>query len=210
MDKHYIIIGSGGHARVLLDTMRCLGLPATACSDTNAERVGQTLNGVPIIAETDLAKQYPPETTLLINSIGGVKDMAPRRRVYEAFKKSGYRFLTLIHPTAFVAGDAIIGEGAQIMAGAIVITGSQVGENTIINTRASVDHDCVLGAHCHIAPGSTLSGSVRVGDGTLIGTGASVIQGITLGEHCVVGAGAAVVRDIPAGRTATGVPARVR
>jgi UDP-perosamine 4-acetyltransferase len=210
MNTQYLIIGSGGHARVLLDTLRCLGLPVAACSDNNPDRVGQTVGGVPIIAETGLASGFPTQTTMLVNSVGGVKDMTPRRKVFEHFKSLGYRFATLVHPTAFVAADVLLEEGVQVMAGAMVITGARIGANSIINTRASVDHDCVIGAHCHLAPGTTLSGTVTVGDDCLLGTGASVIQGIRIGERCIIGAGAAVVRDIPAGVTATGVPARIR
>ncbi|GFM38135.1 acetyltransferase [Desulfovibrio psychrotolerans] len=213
MHPRYVILGSGGHARVLLDTMRCLGLDAAAFSDVRPDLVGGQLNGVPIVAEAELAEgasgAFPPDATLLVNGIGGVKDMSPRRNVFRRFRELGYSFATLVHPAAFVAADVQLGEGAQVMAGAVLITGATVGENSIINTRACVDHDCSIGAHCHIAPGVTLSGSVTVGECTLVGTGAAVIQGIRIGSRCVIGAGAAVVSNIPSHSTATGVPARV-
>ncbi len=207
MTRQHVILGSGGHAKVLLDALRTLNLPVTACTDTNPQRVGDTLLGIPIQSEADLETMFPPESTLLVNGVGGVGDMSPRRSVYNRFRAMGYDFATIVHPHASVADDAALGQGVQVLAGAVVVTGARIDENTIINTRASVDHDCAIGAHCHIAPGVTLSGGVSVGNASLVGTGASVIQGISLGSQCIVGAGAAVIRNVPDGATAVGVPA---
>ncbi len=206
--ERHVILGAGGHARVLCDLLRSAGKTVVAFSDSSPSRAGTVICGLPVIAEADLAATFSPGAVLLVNGVGGVRDMSARQAIFEQFQQRGYRFATLVHPTAFVAHDTVLEEGAQVLAGAMVITGAMVGKNTILNTRASVDHDCHIGAHCHIAPGVTLSGGVRVGDATLIGTGASVIQGIRIGTRCIVGAGAAVVRHIADGVMAVGVPAR--
>ena len=120
----------------------------------------------------------------------------------------GYDFSTVIHPSAVVTSDVILGEGSQGMSGEVIQPGSHIGCNTIINTRASVDHDCIIGDHVHISPGVTLSGGVDIGAGSHIGTGATLIQGISIGCGCLVAAGAVVVKDITDGEMVRGVPAR--
>lgn len=85
---------------------------------------------------------------------------------------------------------------------------ARTGEGCIVNTGATVDHDCVLGDFVHVAPGVNLAGTVTVGDNVMIGIGASVVPGITIVAGATVGAGAVVIRDVPAGATVVGVPAR--
>jgi sugar O-acyltransferase (sialic acid O-acetyltransferase NeuD family) len=130
--------------------------------------------------------------------------------VFEKFKGKGFTFATIVHPSAVVASDVALGEGAQIMAGAIIQPGSRIGMNTIVNTKASVDHDCLIGDHVHLSPGVTLSGDVRIYNGVHIGTGATVIQGITIGANSLVGAGSVVIADVPSEIRVLGAPARKR
>ncbi|MCK6509340.1 acetyltransferase [Myxococcota bacterium] len=113
-----------------------------------------------------------------------------------------------IHPYAFVALDAQIGEGCQMMAKASLCTCARIGDYTILNTASSVDHDCVIGAGVHIAPGATLAGEVVVGDHAFIGAGATILPRIQIGEDAVVGAGAVVTKDVAPRCVVVGVPAR--
>ena len=119
----------------------------------------------------------------LVNGLGSVGNTELRAGIYYKFKKLGYSFCQVIHPTAILAKDCILGEGVQVMAGVVVNTGTRIAADSIINTGAVVDHDCVIGSHVHIAPGATLSGGVHVGDGSHIGTGATVIQGVSIGSR---------------------------
>ncbi|HEX3032888.1 MAG TPA: NeuD/PglB/VioB family sugar acetyltransferase, partial [Bacillota bacterium] len=131
-----------------------------------------------------------------------------RSKLFDKFKADGYSFASVIHPSAIIGYDVELGEGVQILAGAIIQPGSRVGANTIINTKASLDHDCIIGAQVHVAPGVTMSGNVRIADGVHIGTGAVLIQGISVGRNSLVGAGAVVIRDVTAESTVVGVPAK--
>lgn len=117
--------------------------------------------------------------------------------------------LGMTHSSAFVAKDALIGDGCQILAMSAVCTSVSLGSAVIVNTRASVDHDCVLGDGVHIAPGATLSGEVTVGKFAFVGAGAIVLPRVRIGEGAVVGAGAVVTRDVAAGETVVGNPARI-
>ena len=133
----------------------------------------------------------------LANGVGSIGD-GTRRRVFERMKAAGYAFAHVEHPAATIALAGVsLGEGAQIMAGAVVQPGVCIGADAIVNTRAAIDHDCVIGDHAHIAPGAVLCGEVVVGDDTHIGAGAVLIQGRRIGTGCLIGAGATVLRDVP-------------
>lgn len=207
VDLPLIILGGGGHARVLMDLLRARG--ARVLGFTDPDEAASKALGIARLGGDDVIDRYDPAAVRLVNGLGSTASTAKRRALYERWHARGYRFETAVHPAAVVAAGACLADGVQVMAGAVVQTGSRCGENTIINTRAAVDHDCRLGAHVHVAPGATLSGAVQVGEGAHIGTGASVIQGIAIGAGSVVGAGAVVLRDVPAGVTVAGVPARV-
>lgn len=209
MSEPVLILGGGGHAKVLVEALLANHALIAGIVDADPGLRGKTVLGVPVLGGDELVGDYPPASLQLVNGIGSVGLPATRRAVYQRFAAQGYRFAVVLHPAAVVASDVELAEGAQIMAGAVIQPGCRIGRNVIINTRASVDHDCVIGDHVHIAPGCTLSGAVTVGAGCHIGTGATVIQGVKIGAGSVVGAGAVVTRDIEAGVTVVGVPARV-
>lgn len=208
MTKPVILLGGGGHARVLLEALLLSGRTVLGITDPDAGKAAGTIMNIPVIGTDDAVLRFRPEDVELANGLGSVGSTARRAALFVAFRNRGYRFATAIHPAAVVSPTAIVEEGAQIMAGAIIQTGARIGMNAIVNTRAAVDHDCVIGAHAHLAPGVTLSGTVTVGDEVHIGTGATVIQGIAIGRGSTVGAGSVVVKTIPEGVTVYGVPAR--
>ena len=200
-----ILVGSGGHARVLLSTLRLLGARILGFVDPDKTRA--ELLAVPYLGADD-AISSDPSQVLLVNGLGSVASIGNRLRVYESFRRRGYRFASVIHPSAIIAPEAELAEGVQIMAGAILQTGCVVEENCIINTGARVDHDCVIHAHAHVAPGAMLSGNVHVGPRSHVGVGATVIQGVHIGSDAIVGAGAVVLSDVPESCTVVGIPAR--
>ena len=140
-------------------------------------------------------------------AIGGHRGRE-RVALLKTMQSIGLSALTIIHPSAFVSHNAIIGEGSQILANSSVCVDVKVGAGCIINTSASVDHDCILGEGVHIGPGAHLAGEILVGDGTFIGTGATVLPGLEIGADVIIGAGAVVVRDVINGATVVGNPAR--
>lgn len=205
-EKTLILVGAGGHARVLLSTLLQLGRCVSGFVDPDRSR--RELLGVPYLGDDEAVSKRDPVEVLLINGVGSVASIANRLKVYEFFRKRGYRFASVIHPGAIIAPEVQLADGVQIMAGVIVQTGSIVGEDCIINTGARVDHDCVLDAHAHVAPGAILSGNVHVGARAHIGAGATVIQGVQIGSDSIVGAGAVLLSDVPESCTVVGVPAQ--
>ncbi len=209
IQKPIIILGAGGHAKVLIDTLQRQSANILGVTDPDPELHGKDVLGIPIIGDDNSILQYGVNDILLVNGLGKVNHSNKRMQIYDTFKERGYIFIGVIHPSAVISSGAYLAEGVHVMAGAIIQTLATVGVNTIINTRASIDHECIVGNHCHVAPGVTISGGVEIGDNVLIGAGATIIQGVKLGIHCVVAAGAVVIRDVPDGVTVMGIPAKV-
>lgn len=209
MSLPLIVLGAGGHAKVLLDALLASSARIIGIVDPEPALAGATLLGVPVLGGDEIVAGHAPGAIRLVNGLGSVGYPARRQALFDRFKEQGYAFASVIHPGAIVAADTILGEGVQVMAGAVIQPGCRLGRNVIVNTRAAVDHDCGIGDHVHIAPGVTLSGGVRIGASSHVGTGATVIQGICIGERSLVGAGALLVKDVPAGVTVVGVPAKV-
>jgi len=202
-----ILIGFGGHAKVLIEILQLLRIPIVGATDIVSRE--ELSPHVTLLGNDEIILQYKTDSIRLVNGLGSVDSTRRRKMTFERWSKEGYSFATLAHPSATISSNAQIHDGAQIMAGAIIQAGSRIGENTIINTGASVDHDCDIGSHVHLAPGVTLSGKVTVGDETHIGTGAIIIQGIRVGINCLVGAGSVVLDNIPDRSVVYGNPARV-
>jgi sugar O-acyltransferase (sialic acid O-acetyltransferase NeuD family) len=206
--RDVIVLGGGGHAKVVLNAARAAGLNVLGFSSSSLP-VGTPSLGVRWLGDDEaILSGYPPTTALLIHGVGSVAAGTVRRAIFERFKGKGYSFASVIHPASTVAEIGGLGEGCVVMAGAVLQPGVLLEPNVIVNTNATVDHDCLVGAHTHIAPGATLSGGVRVGEDSLVGVGAVVIQGRQIGSRCMIGAGAVVVRDVPDGQRVWGVPAK--
>lgn len=207
-DAAIIILGAGGHAKVLIDALLASSAVILGIVDPNSALAGTKIIGVPVLGGDNLVNEFPPTEVLLVNGLGSVGLPIIRQQLYDRFKGLGYNFATVVHPSAVIASEVVLGEGVQIMAGVVIQPGCHIGINSIINTRVAVDHDCIIGEHAHIAPGVTMSGGVTVGACSHIGTAATVIQGISIGKGCLIAAGAVVTKDIADGAKVRGVPAR--
>ena len=206
-----VVIGFGGHGRVVASALKASGMRVIAATDLNPDAVRTNSMQIEILTDEELLSMYKPGEVLLALGVGSVGPSACgglSRQIVESFRNLGYGFTGFQHPAAWVAEDAILAPTAQIHAGAIVQPGAMVGDFSIVNTSASLDHDTQVGAFCHIAPGATLSGNVTVGDGSHLGTGCNVIQGVKIGACCLIAAGATVVRDVFDHDSVRGVPAK--
>jgi sugar O-acyltransferase (sialic acid O-acetyltransferase NeuD family) len=194
-----VLLGAGGHAKVVLALARAAGRAVDGVCDPALARAG-TLRWreVPVLGDDDALETLDPTAVELVNGIGQIVGSDARRRVFERCKHLRFRFASLVHPSAIVDASSILDEGVQVMAGAVIQPDCRIGANTIVNTRAGVDHDCKVGAHVHVAPAATLCGGVCIEEGAFIGSGATVIPGLTVGAGAIVGAGTVLVRDLPA------------
>ena len=205
-----LILGGGGHARVVIDSMQACGiLESAAILDRDPSIWNQEILGVPVLGGDELLGQLAGQgVTSFVVGLGGVGDNRPRRRLFELGLARGLKPITVEHPSAVCSPWASIGAGTVVLPMAVVNAGVSLGDNVIINTGAIVEHDCVVGDHAHVATGSQLCSTVSVGAGAHIGAGATVRQGISIGEGAIVGAGAVVVKDVEPWTVVVGVPAR--
>lgn len=192
------VIGSGGHAKVIIESAKISGINNFFVYDDNEKKINSFLSGFEIIG--------PISTGIFGSSIIAIGDNFIRKSVSLKFPKLNW--VTIIHPSAIISEDVIIGEGTVILAGVIVQPGSRIGKHCIINTGACIDHDCIIGDFVHIAPNCSLAGGISVREGTFIGIGSSIIPNITVGSWTNVGAGSVIISDQPDNCTTLGVPAK--
>jgi len=203
-------IGSGGHARVVIDILQMMGgFEIVGLLDRDTSLHGQVVLGVPVIGDDSMLPDLRAQgVTHAFIGVGTVGTPETRIRIWDALLSSGLEPVNAVHPTAVVAASATLGRGVTVMPGAIVGAAATLGDNTIVNTGAIVEHDCVVERHAHLATGSSLAGGIRIGEGAHVGIGASIIESITVGEFALVGAGAVVIRDVAPRTTVIGVPAK--
>ena len=207
-ERRVLLLGAGGHASVLHDLLHALGLHPHGVIDRKLN-AGEYWEGLPVLGNDDLLTTLSPEEFVLVNGLGASPDCTPRNALYTRFRREGFSFLSLAHPSAILAHNVALGAGCQIMAGAVLQSSVEVRQNSVVNTRASIDHHCRIGPGAFISPGTVLCGSVTVEEGAFIGAGAILLPGMRVGEQAVVGAGAVVLQDVPRFAKVVGNPARI-
>ena len=201
-----VIIGSGGHAKVVIELVRAEGkYQIKGC--TAPGESGFVLGDVPILGTDSMLP------AMLANGVKkafvAIGDNHLRLRLLAQVSEMGFELINAVSPNAVVSPSATLGRGIAIMAGAIINASAEIGDGAIINTNAGVDHDCRIGRGAHIGPGSTLAGNVEIGCESFLGVRTCVIPGVRIGSRAIIGAGSVVVRDIPDELTAMRMPARV-
>ncbi|MCL7746070.1 acetyltransferase [Halalkalibacter alkaliphilus] len=202
-----VIIGHGGHSKVLSDLilsieeMKVIGY---LDDKYNYFQKKNELYTGPIASAHMFADRFED-----IKFVIGIGNNEIRKKVVSQLDLPMELFTTLIHPSAIISPEAKIGYGTVIMPYSIINSDTQVGNHTIINTGAIVEHDCHLEDFTHISPNATITGSVVVQEGAHIGAGATIIPNISIGAWSTIGAGATVISHIPAYSTAVGIPAKL-
>lgn len=199
-----LIIGAGGHAKVVVDILRAQGTPVLGYLDDEATLHGQERLGLPVLGPIDAYRDFSPAGLIV-----GIGSNSVRCEIaMQLDDVPNTLWINAIHPRAVIAPSVQLGVGIVVAAGAILNPDAVIGNHTIVNTGATVDHDCVIGHYAHIAPGVHVAGNVQIDDECFLGIGAVVIPGCHIGAKAIIGAGSVVISDIPAGVVAKGVPAR--
>lgn len=203
-----VIISGGGHAKVVISILKKLR-EYEIIGYTDKTDKGNILN-VPYLGNDEILEELIREKkcTSAAIGLGSVTISEQRKKIMSYLESINYSVPSITSPHAVVNEDVIIGKGTVVFDGAVINSGSRIGECVIINTNSSVDHDCVIDDYVHVAPGAILSGLVKIGRNTIIGTGASIIHNVSICENCYIGAGSTVTKDIAESGTYAGNPVR--
>jgi acetyltransferase EpsM len=199
------VFGASGHGKVVAEAARRGGrFQVRGFLDDDEALVGREWDGVPVVGGRDRLASLQAGAEIAL----GVGDNRARSGVAWAVLAQGRHLATVIHPTAVVASGAWIGPGSYLGPNSVVHSDATVGRGCVVNSGAVVEHDCRLDDFVHLSPRSALGGAVRIGEGVHVGLGAVVLPGLNVGAWTILGAGAVLLRSLPAGVVAVGVPAR--
>ena len=208
MPRTLIIVGAGGHGKVLVDLVEQLpDWHLSGLLDDTPAKQSADIFGFPVVGGTDRLRATVAERGVDAAAIA-FGDNATRRRFFEIVRQAGIEAATLVHPSAVISPHARLGAGVVVLAGVVVNAGALVGDNVCLNTGCSIDHDCRIEDHVHVSPNATLTGGVWARSGATIGANAVVNPNLKIGRDAVVGSGAVVVRDVEQGQVVAGNPAR--
>jgi len=204
------IWGASGHALVVADAI----LAGTEydivgyLDDVNVDRRNETFGGNTILGGREaLAGLLRDGVRRIVIAFG---NCSARIAAGDFLRSQGFELPTIIHPRAVIGNRTTIGEGCYIGAGVVIDPECAIGRLVIVNNGAIICHHSVLADGAHICPGVSIAGKAHVGRGSWLGVGSCVRDGVSIGAGSFIGAGSVVVKDIPDGVMAYGVPASVR
>ena len=209
--KDIVIIGAGGHAKVVADIIlkrkQLLGDKVNIIGflDDNLEKIQyDTIFGIPILGGTNLVEKFKCKNYEYIIAVG---NNFLRRKIVDMH--SDVKYYTAIHPESIIGNEVQIGEGTVVMANTVINSYTKVGKHCILNTSCVIEHDNFIESYVHISPNATLCGNVSINRYSWIGAGATIIQNKKIGEKVIVGAGSVVTRDVKDNYTVIGNPERI-
>ena len=197
MKNKIIIIGSGGHAKSVIDVIensnnwKIIGLIGLK-NDLNKKILGYK-----VIGTDDDLEIIRKDCSNCCIGIGQIKSSEKRYNIACKLKKLGFKFPKIISPSARVSRHSEINSGTFIGHGVIINAASKIGKNCIINSNALLEHDTEIGDFTHISTGALINGGVYIGKKSFIGSGTIIREGIKIPEETIVGAGRTILSFPP-------------
>ncbi|MBA3589999.1 NeuD/PglB/VioB family sugar acetyltransferase [Methylibium sp.] len=211
MLQRLVILGAGGNAYDLLDTVEAINKTAPTWAVVglldDRREVGTDYLGMPILGPLAKATEFAAGCSF----ISSIWNESTSRRLHEIIASTGLRstdFTNVFHPDASVSRRARFAHGVVMHHGASVAGNVTIGDQVSIGPGCIIGHDTTLAGRTTVAAGAIISGGVKVGSNCYIGSGSVIRQHIEIGDGAVIGMGAVVVKDVEAGSTVVGNPAR--
>lgn len=208
MKEKIIIIGGGGHAKVLISIIKKIKkYSIIGYTDTTNNGI---ILGIKYLGNDKILKKII-DTNPGCNAIVGIGQTTinnKRKLLFNKIKKMGFKIPTIISPQAIINENVNIGNGTVVFDGVIINSGSKISKNCILNTRSLIEHDCLIANNVFIGPNTILSGNVKINSNSFIGTNATIIQNISIPSNCLIGAGSVIINSIKKSGVYVGNPAK--
>lgn len=196
MKQKIIIIGGGGHAKVLISIIKKLK-QYNILGYTDINNNGPIL-GIKYLGNDEILKNIiktNPDCNAIIG-IGQIDLNNKRELIFNKIQKMGFKIPAIISPQAIINEDVNLGVGTMVFDGVIINSGSKIGKNCILNTRSLIEHDCLIANNVFIGPNAVLGGKVNIDNNSFVGANATVIQNLSIPSSCLIGAGSVVINSI--------------
>lgn len=205
-----LIIGAKGFAKEVLEVCHQNGELENLYfyDDVNYDTLDKLYNTFPILKLEQEAEKYfntiDPRFTI------GIGNPRLREMMVQKFSSLGGRLISTISPKSSIGTyDVTIGNGANILEGAIISNSVSIGIASIIYYHSIITHDCVIGDYVEISPNVKILGRVKIGNRTQLGSNCTILPDVTIGNNVIVGAGTVVLKDVPDNSTIVGNPGRI-
>lgn len=202
LNKKVVLVGYLGHGMVVVEAAKLAHINIQGYTEINkVTRNPFKLEYLGFEMDSQF-KGWSTENQYVL----GIGDNHIRKKVGDFIISKKKKILNVIHPSASVSKQVIMGIGNFIAKNAAVNPFVTFGDFCIVNTGAIVEHECTIGNAVHIAPGAVLAGNVNVGNCTFIGASAVIKQGVRIGENVIIGAGSVVIKDVADNKKVVGNP----
>lgn len=205
-----VIIGAGGHGREFLDVINAVNASAPTWDfagfvddqEPDMDILGRL--GARWLGTVDEFVNTPSASHYVI----GIAEPVTRRRIADQLDGIGMEPATLIHSSAAIGNDVVLGPGTVVCSHVSITTNIRLGRHVHVNRNSTIGHDCRIGDFVTFNPAAVVSGYVTLDDDVTMGTHSAILQGLRVRRNAYIGAGAVVVRDVEPGTTVVGIPAR--
>lgn len=203
--KTLVIIGAGGHGRVVADCAQQIGAYKSIIFLDDCFNSKQTSGNWEVVGLVEDYIHYIDHSDFIV----AFGNNLFRAKISKKLQDAQANIISLIHPSAAVSSHTFIGKGVILCANSVINVGTHIADGCIINTGATVDHDCNIHSYVHVSPGVNIAGGVTIEQYSWLGIGSTIIECLTLAENTQIGAGAVVTTSTEASSLYLGVPAKL-